>query len=244
MASIFLSRRIVALRMACVAIVSALAVTIASCAREDDLGDRQSMQPEAAAQTNDAAVVSRPLTPDEQEAERMRDLLDSGETTAAIRCARGLMDSEDWRVRMQVVETLAWIGRRAMPEIVEMINDKVPDVSMEAISAWEQAYGEISGERRQADAIAETVSKLKTPSAVSAILMNVAALEDEVSLPMLSEIIDANSTNFVGECARDMYRHITGGEVYLSREVTRKFLEEAKSSSSSILSEEKTNESR
>lgn len=189
---------------------------------------------EAAAATNAveaAAAPAAPLTPEEREAAEMRDLLDDGQTQAAIRHARNLMDSESKQIRSQVLETLAWIGHRALPEITEMVNDANPDIAEEALSAWEQAFSEISGEHRQAAIIAETVPKLKNPDAVNAVLQHAADIGEHVALPMLSRIIDSNAADFRGESAREMYTHVSGGEIYESRAATQKFLEESKTNS-------------
>ena len=178
-----------------------------------------------------ASAPSAPLTPEEKEAAEMRDLLDDGQTTAAIRHARNLMDSESRQIRSQVLETLAWIGHRALPEITEMVNDASPDIAEEALAAWEQAFSELSGDHRQAAAIVETVPKLRSPDAVNAVLQHAADFEEHVALPMLSQIIDGNAADFRGESAREMYTHVSGGEIYESRAATQKFLEESKTKS-------------
>lgn len=209
------TRRLVALRLAS----SALALSVV-CGCEKNTDAEVPLQTDVVA-TNaveTAIVPSVPLTPEEREAAEMRDLLDDGQTLAAIRHARNLMDSENRQIRSQVLEVLAWIGHRALPEITEMINDTNPDIAEEAHSAWEQAFSEISGEHRQAAIIAETVPKLKNPDLVSAILLHATELEERIALPMLVKIIEANSTNFVGECARDMYKHVSGGEVYVPKD--------------------------
>ena len=214
------------------AVAAVIAATMAGCSREDGAaagGNNATNVVAAAGQPAKPAEPEKPMTAEEKEAAEMRDLLDAGETTAAIRHARNLMDSKDGRIRGQVLETLSWIGRRAMPEITEMINDADGGIAAEAISAWEQAFGEISGPNRQAIAIAETVVKLKNPDHVNAIFMHFTELDESVSLPMVAEIIEANSTNMVGECGRDIYKHLSGGEIFESLAATRKFLAAEKS---------------
>ena len=169
------------------------------------------------------------LTLEEKEAAEMRDLLDDGQTLAALRHARNLIDSEEKSIRSLVLDTLAWIGRRALPEITEMINDSVPEIAEQALSAWEQAFAEVGGQNQKAAIIIETLPRLNKPHPVSAILQCASEFDEDVALQMLAQIIDSNSTNFVGECAREMYTHISGGEVYESREVTKRFCEQAKS---------------
>ena len=204
------------------ALLAAVMLALAAfCGCEKKTGSDAKPPSEAASATNAAeagAAPAAPLAPEEKEAAEMRDLLDDGQTQAAIRHARNLMDSESKQIRSQVLETLAWIGHRALPEITEMVNDANPDIAEEALSAWEQAFSEISGEHRQAAIIAETVPKLRNPDSVNAILHHATELEERIALPMLEKLIDANATNFVGECARDMYKHVSGGEIYAPKE--------------------------
>ena len=214
--------------------IGAIAIAAGACSRDGGAEARKkaTVGTEIPAATNlaDAAVVqpAAPLTPEEREAELMRSLLDDGKTSAALRHARNLMDSDSKHIRSLVLDALSWIGKRALPEITEMINDPNPDIAGEALAAWEQAYSEIDGEHRQAAAMSETLPKLRNQQHVNSILMHVPEMELTVSLPMLSKIIDSCSTNFIGECARDMYTHVTGGEVYESLAVTQLFLEQEK----------------
>ena len=231
MENIFLTdrtRRFTAL-CAVAAVVAAMGV---GCSREDSAATGGNVA--GAAKTAESAgqekpaEPEKPMTAEEKEAVEMRELLDSGETTAAIRHARNLMDSKSARIKGQVLETLSWIGRRAMPEITELINDADGTIAAEAVSAWDQAFGEITGPNRQALAIAETVVKLKNPDHINAILMHCTELDENVSLPMVAELIASNSTNIVGECGREIYKHLSGGEIYESPEATRRFLAEEK----------------
>ena len=226
------------------AVAAVIVATMAGCSREYGMatgGNNATNGVAAAGQPAKPAEPEKPMTAEEKEAAEMRDLLDAGETTAAIRHARNLMDSKDGRIRGQVLETLSWIGRRAMPEITEMINDADSGIAAEAISAWDQAFGEISGPNRQALAIAETVVKLKNPDHVNAIFMHCTELDESIALPMVAEVIEANSTNMVGECGRDIYKHLSGGDIFESLEATRKFLE-AEKSAKSVLNREKSDE--
>lgn len=238
--------RLVAAMCAVAAAVAAMAV---GCSREDSaaaggrIATNATSGAVAAAQPAKPAEPEKPMTAEEKEAAEMRDLLDAGQTTAAIRHARNLMDSKDGRIRGQVLETLSWIGRRAMPEITEMINDADAGIAAEAISAWEQAFGEISGPNRQAMAIAETVVKLKNPDHVNAIFMHSTELDESISLPMVAEVIEANSTNMVGECGRDIYKHLSGGEIFESLAATREFLA-AEKSDKPASNKEKADENR
>ena len=167
------------------------------------------------------------LSPEEREAELMDELIGMDKTLEGLRHARNLMDSTNVAIRVKVVETLAWIGKRALPEITEMMNDPSPEVAMEALTAWEQAFAEINGRHRIADLISRTVSELKNPDHVNAVLLHLSDIDQDVALLTLSTIIEGNKGRFVAESARETYTHLTGGEIYESLDSTRRFIEKS-----------------
>jgi HEAT repeat protein len=154
----------------------------------------------------------------------MQNLLSDGKELAALRSARNLMDSESVETRSAALETFQWLGKRALPEITEMINDKNSFVSSEAMQAWEMAFGEIEGEHRKASVIEDTLKNLAKQDDINAILMHTSELELRIALPMLSRIIEANKTSVLGECARENYTFITDGEIYETPGKTLEFL--------------------
>lgn len=199
-----------------------LAAWVCSCSREVS---KASALQEADPQTNATAVVSSALTPEEREAELMDELLGLDKTLEALRHARNLMDSTNAAIRVKAVEAFAWIGKRALPEITEMLNDQNPSVATEAMTAWEQAFAEIDGRHRMADIISRTVANLKNPDHVNSVLLHLSDIDQKVALPTLSAIIESNKGSFIEESAREVYVHLTGGEIYESLAATQKFLE-------------------
>ena len=165
-------------------------------------------------------------TEDDNAVLMMRKALDEGRELDALKCARSLMDSGVVDVRCAVLEVLGWIGKNALPEISEMLNDGEPTVCAEALHAWEMAYGELSSQRSQASAIEESVMKLRREDDINAILMHICEFDNNIALPLLSRIIENGKSSVVGECAREAYSHITGGCVYVSPEETAKFLKD------------------
>lgn len=170
----------------------------------------------------------RKLTAEEQAVLEMQDLLSDGKELSALRAARNLMDSENADTRSAVLEAFQWIGKRALPEITEMINDVNPHVSAEAIQAWEMAFGEIDGEHRKAFVIEESVVKLKRQDDIETILNHTSELELRIALPMLSRMIETHGATMIAECARENYLFLTDGEAYTSPDDTMRYLKISK----------------
>ena len=208
-----------------IAAATLFAAGLCSCSR--DVPNAETPQTKVL-QTNAvtaALAAMDTLTPEEREAELMDELLGQDKTFEALRHARNLMDSTNAAIRVKAVEAFAWIGKRALPEITEMMNDQNPSVAAEAMTAWEQAFSEIDGRHRIADTISRTVSNLKNPEHVNSILLHLSDIDQDVALPTLSTIIEGNKGSFVEESAREVYTHLTGGEIYESLAAAQKFLE-------------------
>ena len=205
---------------------------LCSCNRDNSTSEVTGKLETADVQTNAvemSELQTPPLSAEEQEAELVDDLISRGKTLEALRHARNLMDSTNVNVRVRIVELLGWIGKRAIPEITEMMNDRSSTVSTEALTAWEQAFAEIDGRHRQTGIIIDTAKILKNPDHVNSILLHLSGIDQEVSLPALATFIESGKGTVASECARDIYKHITGGEVYESPDVTRIFLEKERS---------------
>lgn len=144
---------------------------------------------------------------------KMRMLLETGKELAALSHARELMDSKNKSVRSSALETFQWIGRRALPEITVMVNDDDPDISAEALQAWEMAFNELDGEQRRGEAICTSVAVLKRYDDMSAILLHASEVEPHIILPLLAKLIERTDGTPLGECARETYSYINDGEV-------------------------------
>jgi hypothetical protein len=163
-------------------------------------------------------------TPEDIAVSEMQKALDEGRELEAVKKARELMDSDRADIRSAALETFGWIGKSALPEISEMLNDEDPGVRAEALQSWDMAFGELSGQNRQAAAIEDAVSRLKREDEIDAILLHAADLDEHVVLPLLSRIIEKGNASIAAECGREMYSHITGGEIYVSPAATAELL--------------------
>lgn len=218
-----------------VVLLFGMAVFVVACSKDRRPEEKANTQ--IASPTNGALVIiqnsqkpqiKREPTIEEQAVLDMQNLLSDGKELAALRSARNLMDSESVETRSAALETFQWLGKRAIPEITEMINDKNSFVSSEAMQAWEMAFGEIEGEHRKAFVIEDTICKLRRYDDINAILMHTTDLELRISLPMLARVIESNHATALAECARENYSYLADGEPFESAEKTQIFLKKEK----------------
>jgi len=71
-------------------------------------------------------------TADQIAADKMRDLLDSGDERGAIVLARKLMESPDEDVRQAVVLVLGWVGLTGFSDLTQMLDDSSESVAADA----------------------------------------------------------------------------------------------------------------
>lgn len=133
----------------------------------------------------------------------MEALIEDDKTGLALRHARNLMDSRRKGIRASVLASLQWIGRRAMPEITQMMNDDDEEIATEAMSAWEMAFDEIDGDHRKATVIGETVVVLKKGEHIEMVLSKLDDVEPRIVLPLLDRLAVENVGTSLGECARE-----------------------------------------
>lgn len=155
-------------------------------------------------------------TPERKKVRRMWELLDIGDKREAIRLARDLMDSPDASIRREVAGCLGWIGEPAMDELTELLWDKDTDVVEDALSQWLQNFELLTDVEEKIALIKSAVGTMEKQEHVDTILMELAGIDEKLALEALSEIIEEHDGKMVGESAREMFEHLTGGEVYES----------------------------
>ena len=163
------------------------------------------------------------LSPEQRQARQMRAALDSGDIGTAVRLARSLMYSEDRDIRLEVVQTFAWCGRKTIPELIRLISDKDPGVSDAAYDGWKTAMTEVSSERVRAIMIENAVSNIDDVSKINDILMELTSLSEHLSLTTLEHIILKCRGRAASVCAKELFEH-QSGEPWASPERTKLIL--------------------
>ena len=202
-------------------ISSLLLVVAAGCGR----GGGEQTEPKRAA-TNSVAdtniAVDNP-TEEQKLLQQAREFLDMEEYALAMRTARGLLGSKDGEVLSGLVDIFGWIGRKAMPELEELIDR--PQVSAQALDAWERAVEEISGETAKIFAVTNAASKFSDATVIDSILMHILDVDSDKSLRALEGLVLGQKGKAVSARAKAMFEHVAG-EPYSSPERTMRLLKD------------------
>ena len=171
------------------------------------------------------APIEVELTPDQKTLKKAEEALDNGDIFETMKLSRGLIDSKDASVRASLVDIFRWVGKKAIPELAELVHDKNAEVASEAFSAWEFVLQEISHDLVKATAITNLVANLDDSVVIESALMHITNLELCYSLPALEGLVTDYRGKTCGQCAKRMFEHIAG-EPWASPERTSMILKE------------------
>lgn len=202
----------------------AAAVVIAAvcgCQKESAVA---SVAPGAA--TNAPTIVRKiVLTADQRQLAEARSALDSEDYARALKLARGLLDTKEPEVLSDLVGIFGWIGRRALPELEELMANDDAGIRTAALQAWELAIEDISSESVRTMVLTNAVSKLNDPAVIDGALMHILNIRTDYALPALEGLATNRSLGAVSTCARAAFEHIAG-EPYSSPERTRRLIKD------------------
>lgn len=170
-----------------------------------------------------ARLPRPPRTVDGKKADEARACLDEGDVQKAMFLARGLIDSKEPDIRAEMVEIFSWVGKKALPELTEMLKDPDPDVAADALRGLEVAIDEISHDYSKSSAITNAVATLENPVVIDAILMHISSIDSMYALPALQGLVIQGRGKTYGECAKRMFEHLAG-EPWVSQDRTKQIL--------------------
>jgi hypothetical protein len=165
-------------------------------------------KPAAVATNAVQAAEKGPMSDDERKAREMRELLDSGDETKALRMARTLMHSPEDYVRSEVVTVIGWIGLKALPELTQMLGDKDEGIASEALSHWQTAVGEVEGEQDKADLLVAAITTMRKQEDMESLAMTFTQLPDALVVRSLVKILQIDN-EAASEMARQQYEFVT-----------------------------------
>ena len=141
---------------------------------------------------------------------KMRSFLDENEDRTALELARQLMKSKDRAARLEVVAVLGWLGRRALPELTEMLADRDNFVQTLAQNNWSVAFDALSTDKEKAAAIRDAVGVLGDDPSVNEFLIKLCGLQSDSALSTLEEIIVGYNGKAASTQAKAMFEHLAG----------------------------------
>ena len=182
------------------------------------------------AATNVSSAVALPLekpSADLTAASRMSHLLDDGNRAGALALARTLMDSPEQKVRLVVIDTMGWMGKVALPELVELMEHKDEVTAEAALAAWEHIFGEITNDALRIDEVLKAVKSLKRQKMIETVFFHLDECDEKASLRALSKSIAETKGLCCNPLAKEAYERLAG-EPWISVERTSELISTAK----------------
>ena len=187
-------------------------VVVASGCGRDGEGNADGGIP--AATNAPASVSSAPEPPPEKPtadmlaANRMSHLLDDGDRAGALALARTLMDSPEQKVRLVVIDTMGWMGKVTLPELVELMEHEDEVTAEAALVAWEHAFGEIENDALRIGEVIKAVKSLKRQKMIETVLFHLDECDENTSLRALSNCIAETVGMSCNPIAKDAYERL------------------------------------
>lgn len=161
----------------------------------------------------------QPESADWRLSEQMRERLDEGKPAEALIMARRLLHSKEKAVRRRTADALGWIGRKAMPELVEMLGDEDADVVADALVGWQQAYAEQKNDEERIAGITNAVARLNDQVKAECVLLRFTEVDEAVGLAAMDAFITAHKGKPSATLMKSTFEHFAG-EPWISRERT------------------------
>jgi hypothetical protein len=178
----------------------------------------------AATNTETKARNLRPYSEDQKKVFAMEALVDEGDERGAIEIARQLIKSEDADVRADVVDTLGWIGVKALPDLTVLLADNDPDVADEAQRKWLESLEEVDDPQARADLLKGAMSLARDEDNFQELTIAAASLPDAIAVRLYVDLIEGTQGNsVVNPLALQEYEGITG-KPYATRAEAEKWI--------------------
>ena len=161
-----------------------------------------------------------------QEVERALDAMDefiaADDEENALKVARILMNSEDADVRREVLDTLGWIGVKALPELTSMLGDDDAELAADAFEEWENAVDDISEDKSKAAMLAAGLKVMTDEDAIESAILTFDTIDDKIAVRAIAEIIESG-TPASAAVAYEHYNFVTD-EDYTTRQAVEDWI--------------------
>ena len=178
----------------------------------------------AATNADTKARARIPYSEDQKKVMEMEALVDDGDEAGALEIARKLIKSDDADVRSDVVDTLGWIGVKALPELTMMLADSDQDVVDEAQRKWLEILDEVDDPQAQADLLKAAMNLTRNEDDFQELTIVAASLPDDVAARLYADLIEQTRNNpVVNPLVLQEYETLTG-DPYTNRDATEKWI--------------------
>ena len=174
-----------------------------------------------------AAPSAGKAPPLPSEAQKLVDAIerayDTDDLKSALALAAKARVSEVKAVREEMVWTLGWFGRPALPELIPFLADPQEDVANDALRHFNDAIQEIEDDEERIKTVELVMMKVTDGEILEDVAMEYAGVDDRIAVESLVHVIEG-ATEAGRRQARETYESITG-EAYTTPEAARKWVE-------------------
>ena len=166
-------------------------------------------------------------TPAERELEaRIEKALEDENLDAAIACAGEALKCPVVEIRQNIVDTLGWFGKKALPDLTPFLADADDDVRDSAKNGWMMALSDIEDDEEKIGTVELAMRVLRDEDALEEISDEYIGVDEKLAVESLVRIIDGGGSKEGIEKAKETYEFVTGDEWASTEEAARWIAEE------------------
>ena len=165
-------------------------------------------------------------TPEERKlAEDIEKALDEEDFELAKACAPLAVKCKDAEIRQSMVDTLAWFGEKAIPELTPFIADPDEDVAENAMSEWDSAVSSIDDDNEKITLVELAMAVVSDEDALESIAGEYIGVDERLAVESILRVIEHGGSKAGIAKAKETYEFVTGDE-FTDRAAAEKWLAE------------------
>lgn len=165
-------------------------------------------------------------TPEEKKlAADVEKALDEEDFELAKKCAPLALKCKVTEIRQAMVDTLAWFGEKAIPELTPFIADPDEDVAENAMNEWDSAVSSIEDDGEKIGMTEMAMQVISDEDALESISGNYIGVDEKLAVESLLRVIEGGGSAKGVEKAKETYEFVTGEE-FTDRAAVEKWIAE------------------
>ena len=151
--------------------------------------------------------------------------LDEEDFELAKKCAPLALNCKDKEVRQSMVDTLAWFGEKAIPELTPFLADPDEDVADNAMNEWDSTVSAIEDDGEKIGMTELAMHILSNEDALESISGNYIGVDEKLAVESLLRVIEGGGSAKGIAKAKETYEFVTGDE-FTDRAAAEKWIAE------------------
>ena len=165
-------------------------------------------------------------TPEEKKlAADVEKALDEEDFELAKKCAPLALKCKVTEIRQSMVDTLAWFGEKAIPELTPFLADPDEDVADNAMNEWDSTVSAIEDDGEKIGMTELAMHILSNEDALESISGNYIGVDEKLAVESLLRVIEAGGSEQGIAKAKETYEFVTGDE-FTDRAAAEKWIAE------------------